>query len=378
MSIHIQIIRMVLKMKNWVKFTSMLLTVVLLTSCRNLNNTEPENSDSSANESVTAGIEPEVLKIKDFFPIRANVKYVYEGEGNEFAFYNMYIDYTSDNMVQQRINNGGTEIVKVIKVQDGRVIQLISKAETYYRENFLASDFNPDDEQILLMEPLIEGTKWVLKDSNVKTITNISAEVETPAGNFKAIEVTTTSPQNAVISIDYYVKDFGLVKTISSPGDNQISSILSKIEENAVFEQNVSFFYPDIADDKLYYEDKTIKFNTNDTTIGVLESAYKEATKNNLRKVISENSKINSMKLGSDNILHIDFNSAFMTEMNAGAMYESLILQSIANTFGKYYNVDKVSLTIENKIYESGHILLGADDYLKVDYKDAVKIEQLK
>lgn len=375
MSIHIQIIRMVLKMKNWVKFTSMLLTVVLLTSCRNLNNTEPENSDSSANESVTAGIEPEVLKIKDFFPIKANVKYVYEGEGNEFAFYNMYIDYTSDNMVQQRINNGGTEIVKVIKVQDGRVIQLISKAETYYRENFLASDFNPDDEQILLMEPLIEGTKWVLKDSNVKTITNISAEVETPAGNFKAIEVTTTSPQNAVISIDYYVKDFGLVKTISSPGDNQISSILSKIEENAVFEQNVSFFYPDIADDKLYYEDKTIKFNTNDTTIGVLESAYKEATKNNLRKVISANAKINSMKLGSDNILHIDFNSAFMTEMNAGAMYESLILQSIANTFGKYYNVDKVSLTIENKIYESGHILLGADDYLKVDYKDAVKIE---
>ena len=43
--------------------------------------------------------------------------------------------------------------------------------------------------------------------------------------------------------------------------------------------------------------------------------------------------------------------------MNAGAGGENLILQSIVNTFGNYYG-EKVYLTVDNKPYESGHIVL--------------------
>ena len=61
------------------------------------------------------------------------------------------------------------------------------------------------------MEPLKEGTNWELKDSRIRTITNAEAEVSTPSGNYKAIEVTTKGPHGQ--TMDYYVKDIGIKKS---------------------------------------------------------------------------------------------------------------------------------------------------------------------
>lgn len=51
---------------------------------------------------------PEALRVEDYFPIKDNVRYVYEGMGNEFAYYDVYIEYTAKGLVQQRVDNGGT------------------------------------------------------------------------------------------------------------------------------------------------------------------------------------------------------------------------------------------------------------------------------
>lgn len=40
------------------------------------------------------------LSVEILFPIKENVKYDYEGEGNEYAFYNVHNDYTADTRVQ--------------------------------------------------------------------------------------------------------------------------------------------------------------------------------------------------------------------------------------------------------------------------------------
>ena len=58
--------------------------------------------------------------------------------------------------------------------------------------------------------------------------------------------------------------------------------------------------------------------------------------------------------------------------MNAGAGYEGLILQSLANTIGDYYGVSKVMLTIDGKTYESGHIVLEKFEALEVNYDSIV------
>ena len=102
-------------------------------------------------ESVTSS-----LKIEDYYPMKENTRYVYEGTGNEYASYNVMIDYVKEGKVQQRIDNGGTMMVNIIELTNGKLIRTYSRGEAYYRENLLESESG--EEEILLMEPLKEGT----------------------------------------------------------------------------------------------------------------------------------------------------------------------------------------------------------------------------
>ena len=42
--------------------------------------------------------------------------------------------------------------------------------------------------------------------------------------------------------------------------------------------------------------------------------------------------------------------------MNAGSGYEAMLLQALARTFGGWYGVKSVVLTIDGDNYSSGHI----------------------
>lgn len=337
------------------------------TNDNNTNTNDGNASDNKTNEDSTT----QLLKIEDYYPIKENVKYVYEGNGNEYASYNVYVDYTSENKVQQRVDNGGTVIAKVIEINDGKVTRLLSRAEAYYRENLLEA--KGDDVEVLLMEPLVKGTSWKLDDSRIRKITNTSVKVETPSGSYDAIEVTTEGSNDK--TIDYYAKNVGLVKSVFISGGTEVTSSLSKIEENVSLTQNISFFYPNINDNKIYYIDKDITFNTNDITRLVLESSYKDAIGKDLGKVFNTNTKINSLYLNKDGMVYIDLNKAFVTEMNAGSGYESMILKSIANTLGKYYGSQKVILTIDSNLYESGHIAMKKGEFIEVNYNDSIKVK---
>jgi len=350
--------------------TILIISVLFLSaSC-----TIPNNNDESTNgNSGNSDSENEaLLKIQDYFPIKNNIRTVYEGQGNEFASYDVTIDYTSETKVQQRINNGGSETVAVLEVKDGKLIKTLSKPETFYRENFLDTG---DQAEILLMEPIQQGTTWSLTDSRVKTITNTSADVITPYGNYKSIEVTTTSTDNATDKqLDYYVKDVGFVKSVFKHGESQeeISSSLKEINENAILKQSISFYYPNIDTKKIYYQIREIDFQTNDISRKVLETAYK---KDALWVVFSQNTKINNLYLNNDGMVYIDLSRNFLTEMNTGSDYESMMLQCITNTFGNYYGVQRVLLTIDNQLYSSGHIALKKGEYLNVMLNDTVLMD---
>lgn len=350
----------VLQVKKILALACLLLTLVFLVSCGSTKTNNPPKPGNTGNSGITGNAQ--VLKIQDYFPLKENVHYTYQGEGNEYAAYSVYVDYISEGKVQQRVNNGGTELAKVLEIKDGKLSKIFSRGEAYYRENLLNAQST--DTEVLLKEPLAKGTTWTLKDSRVRKIASISAQVTTPAGSYRAIEVVTEGPNDK--TTDFYAKDVGLVKSVFSSEGTEVSSSLSKIEENVPFVQKISFFYPNVNDNKLFEATKEISFKTNDITKQKLELAYKEPAPVNTSKVFSPNTKINSLYLNQDNVVYLDLNSAFLTEMNAGSGYESMILQSLANTFGKYYGSDKVNLTIDNELYESGHILLKKGEYLQV------------
>jgi len=165
--------------------------------------------------------------IKDFFCFEENTKYVYEGQGNEYATYNIIVEYLTKNRVQLRSNNGGTEMIKVLENKDGKLTMLLSKTECYDREDLTQ---NPsENEEILLQEPLVTGTVWNLADNRKRYISNVEREVITPLGKYKTIEVTTEGEEYKIV--DYYAENIGLVKTIFISNGNEISSSLSKIEK---------------------------------------------------------------------------------------------------------------------------------------------------
>lgn len=347
-------------MKKSVFTVLLLVPLVFLSGCglKEANENEPPSK-------------PQEISAASLFPIKENVKYEYEGEGNEFAFFNVHIDYTSPTRVQQRVNNGGTETVKVIEVKDGKVIQIFSKGEVYYREDYLK---NNGEAEILLQEPIRKGNTWTLSDSRRRTITGTFVDVSVPAGRYKAVEVTTEGSQGK--TIDYYAPNVGLVKSIwvAAEGGDEVVSSLRKIEKNVSLVQNVDFFYPNINDGKYYYKTKQVSFKTNDITEKVLEEAYKEPVTGELCRVFSTNTQINSLYLNRDKRVYLDLNKAFLTEMNAGSLSEGMILQSIANTFGRYYGSDQVILTIDGQLYESGHIAFAKGESIPVKGEGAVKV----
>jgi spore germination protein GerM len=357
-------------MKKLLLITSLIFSLVFLSSCKDKNDVKPieVNKTPIATQTPTATNSP---TIKDYFSFSENSKYVYEGKGNEYATYNVLVDYLTANSVQLRVNNGGTEIVKVLENKDGKMTMLQSRSECYYRENITLSPAYK--EEVLLKEPLIKGTSWTLSDNRKRYISNVDVEISTPLGKYKTLEVTTENKEDK--TLDYYAPNVGLVKTIFVAKSGEISSSLSKIDKNIQLNQTAKFYYPNAKDDKLYFVNKKLSFNTNDITKITFEKAFKDVPKGEFGKVLGTNAKIKSLYLNKDNTVYVDFTKEFVSEMNAGSGYESIILQCITNTLGSYYDVNKVYITVEGSPYASGHIAMKKGETFTVNYKDTVEIK---
>ncbi len=306
----------------------------------------------------------------DFFPIKENVRYIYEGIGNEYASYNTFNDYTASGKIQQRLDNGGTVMAIVSQLADGMISTVFSQGETYFRENFLKA--SGDSETIKLMEPIRAGTSWILADGSIRAISSTAAVTETPSGSYVTVAVVTEGQYSTIT--DYYAKDMGLVKSVFVSEGQEISSSLAKIEVNAARNDRIDFYYPNIDDGKLYFASRQVGFHTNDVTGDILASAYKQLPNAHVGKVFSPNVKINSLSLDPHGKAVIDLNTAFVAEMNAGAQYEAMILQSVANTIGGYYGVSEVIITIEGRPYASGHEEMAEGQSITVDADNAVEI----
>lgn len=330
--------------------------------------TEDITNPPEITPAVTDVVIEEPLTIEDYYPFRENTQYSYEGVGNEYATFHVFTDYTDQNHVQQRINNGGSELVKVLENKNGQLTMLLSRGESYYRENLInKTDENPE---IILKEPLVAGTEWTLSDNRKRYISNTEVSVTTDLGTYLALEVTTEGKDDKVI--DYYAPHVGLVKTVYTSNDMEVTSTLNKIEEDVPNTQIIRFYYPNVDEDTIYPVDKQISFKTNDDTGNKLVEAAKETTKK-VEPMLSGNVKINSLYLNDDNVVYVDFSKELVTEMNAGSGYETLILQCITNTLGNYYGVTEVKITLDGNLYESGHYMMKENETFKVNMENVVE-----
>lgn len=201
-------------------------------------------------------------------------------------------------------------------------------------------------------------------------------DLKTPAGRYKAVKVVTVGEDYT--NTDYYAKGVGLIKTVSiSKGDDlKVSSTVKKITRDTERLESIQFFFPNIDDDKIYIRNTQVAFKTNSITAEVLGNGYKEAEVDKLGSVLSKNTKINTLMLNEEGKVELDLNRAFRKEMNAGSGYEGMILQSLANTFCRYYNAQEMILTIEDEPYSSGHFEMREGESIKADFEGTIEIDE--
>ncbi|NMA25496.1 MAG: GerMN domain-containing protein [Clostridiales bacterium] len=337
----------------------------------------PSEAQPSPTSQPSPTVQPSARKVSaaDYFPFKADVHMVYRGTGMEFAGFESWVDYIGNDAIQIRTNNTGTEMVEVYTVGGGAVKKVFSMGETYYRYDFTAER---EIEEIMIMEPIAAGTTWTLESGEKRSITAVDADVTVPYGTFKALEVTTEY-ENSIIK-DYYVPGLGLVKsefTTKETPPYTVTSDLEKYEEGSPLQENARFYYPDFQNDRLAYINGGLEFYTGDSILEQMEFAFKNPpSESGLGRVMTDGASIRSIDFDrTTGVVTVDFNRQFVTEMNASAGLEGMILTSVANTLGSYFQTDKVQITLEGGPYESGHMLFNPGDFLPFDPEDAVEYQ---
>ena len=306
--------------------------------------------------------------VTDYFPVLENVRRAYEGVGNEYASFVTFTEFAKGNKVQLRIDNGGTVSSRVYKWENGRLTRVLSVPEAYVRNNLLDAPELASEAEVLLQEPLTVGTAWDAP-GGWRTITGAGVLVETPAGDYNALEVTTQGAESK--TIDYYAKGAGLVKSVFQSGDTEVVSSLAEIESDAAFLQVVRLYYPGADGVGRYYREVQLAMATNMTLADALTEAYQAEPRGKAGQAFTPGTRILSLSINRDNVVRLDLNQAFITERTGSAAYEQGVLRSVANTFGELYMVSEVLLTVEGKPYRSQQFSMREGETLQVEQTDA-------
>jgi hypothetical protein len=312
--------------------------------------------------------EPNEYTIADFFPFSENMVMVYEGQGMEYAAYTTYVDYITDNRIQIRTNNGGTEIVSVLENSNGELRVITEQPETYYRLDLTGIENAEGD--IVLKEPLETGTSWALNGGGTREITGMDISVETPSGIYDAMEVTTTVEGKTVI--DYYAQDIGLVKTVFGVDGDEVTSALKEMIDDGTWDTTLTVYGFEVTDTDVLSvkSDVALSMRTNENIADALIGEFRD------KGLASEGTGLNSLAFDeTGQILIADFSKEFVTEMNAGTAKEMGVLSGVVNTLGTYFQTEKVRITLDGDVYSSGHIELNENEYFVPKYGDKAEVD---
>ena len=311
------------KRRHKVKIAAWLAAAAVMIICLPLGAKYLKNAIRPAEKTI---IHTNTTGIADYFPLKQNTHMVYEVSGAESSTVETYTEYTDDKSIQIKSIGANDFYPIVYSLKTGSEIdEIVFPDQELFRVNKLddadkalsdKSNFN-----VILKAPIAIGNTWTDKGAKY-TITSTNADINTPLGNFKAVEVTKIQPKtsSAMNSKEYYVKDIGLVKSIIIDPSGKVVSerALKKIDYDKPFELKYTIYYcPKGAHEKspgtplAYTISKEYKTNEDmknalDTINNLLKTPPKEVTNNNgLAAVLSNNDKINSINI-KDNKVTID------------------------------------------------------------------------
>ncbi|MGL5312695.1 MAG: GerMN domain-containing protein [Peptostreptococcaceae bacterium] len=142
------------------------------------------------------------------------------------------------------------------------------------------------------------------------------------------------------------------------PNNDNITSSDNSSQENVV----ATIYTSDFQAESLLDNEVTLKELTPDSLFNELKTL----------NVIPTDTKLNTFNTSNKDNTVIgvaDFSEEFYN-FNLGSSGEVLMLNSIAKTYIKNFNLDKFKILVDGEEYESGHILFEKNDYFTLDSID--------
>ena len=146
------------------------------------------------------------------------------------------------------------------------------------------------------------------------------------------------------------------------------------IEEDTEKEEMAKIYFYDVVSDKIVYINTNIKVN-GDASNALVEE-LKKSPNAEIPPSLASDISLNSTNINNENsTITLDFSSNFIGSQNLGSGAESRNITAICNTFGSYYNVENVIITLDGKPYSSGHILMNPGEAFKVNLENTIELK---
>lgn len=316
--------------------------------------TQPEPTQAPTEEAPVVTQDSEVKlenqpvsnNIHDYFPFIADYYKYFEGDGNEFATFDMFVQYMDENRIQYLTRNGGTQVVTVYEKLDNEIKVVFTQPEVYYREKMLDRTGSIGT---YLRGPVEVGTTWVNVHNQEMTITDVNVMID----GVSSIEVQTVS------DTFYYGYKKGLVKEILNRDSFPVVSTLVKEQVGQPIDVQYTLFT--YKDNKWVNNDIVTPMMTNDIFRLRLSEEFVKYD------MFPEDTIINSLyKNRTDDRIYVDVSSTIYNDLNS-KVEEERRLQSIVRTIGGIYNnADQVYFWVDGLAYQGPFVQMAKNELLKI------------
>ena len=330
----------------------------------------PGPTPSPARPLPTVSIEPIYeYKVKEFFPTE---NYYLSYETADGLTLESFCEYRRErqgqDLVQRRLRikgkQDGKPFIRTTAFDGQRICEVFDRKSTGFTYDF-TSWAKLEGADILLQEPIELGESWKV-DAGTSTITAVGKLVELPVGELRVVEVTTQYDDNSRREMLFYSK-VGLVAEYHYDAEGQLtaSERLAEYESDRNDKQIIRFYFADRSEPgRLVYIPRTVPIEKNQSMERVFRD-YLQRKSGNTLVTLGDDIDINKITL-KDGAVRVDF-SVQMAEMATRSELrpelERGFLQALANTFGSYYQVERIYLDIEGEPYYSRNFAALSDDH---------------
>ena len=281
-----------------------------------------------------------------------------------------YIEYRKqkgeNELLQRRYISGGREpYVEVVAYSPEEIVRRFSRQRVGYTYDFTSRN---DGAQTLLKEPIQVGTEWEIEGGKSR-ITAVGQLVTLPMGEVRVVEVNSQL-EDGTRERTLYMEDLGMVAHYEYDAAGQLvaGQEASEYESGRKFIQTIRFFYADYADGrgKIYYRPREVELESNPAMEKIFRDFLQNTPSDSTLLPLALGIDIKSISLRGRSV-YINFSDelGYMADqLNLNRRVEPAFLQALVNTFGEYYQADKVYLQIEGEPYASKFRVWTEDDYL--------------